>query len=716
MNSLLPPLGAIGEYDHASCTSYLGGLAQESSFARAEWLVMADENLEIYTYGSLNYDSEKIQVNEIQNAIIAATDLQTRQPPAVTLEPVETGEPPQSFWAGPPQVLAQLGVMSQPGQPLDPMLADQLRQMGANGAIKPEWLVDVDDRLIAQTYQTIFDVYWQRSAADRFIRSNLLTTNIQGWTFALYEFDDDEQRHLLRMQSVRQVYIDPTVEDVADAAYVGLDMVLDAEQAKSMYPQLADQIDASAERGLPPRPDSTTDWGQAFDRDFQRPMVVMRVFWLRDQPIPLSADEAIQGGRVQEVPNEIAQIPGVAGAVDPLANGSAQSALGSSISPMGGATEPEVGNAQVQLNGDAVPLAEDAGAGDGGAEPDVGGVASPDVGDPSAGLGGAVSYRLPTGASIAPGDPAWPTRRGIRQITVIADTVVDDRECEHWDIPILHNVNLPLPGRPWGLGEPFRLQSLQQARSRMLDALVTHCEFFKAPASTMSQSMWDALPAEFRNGAHIKPNMVLVVPDDLYALTGGKVMTIVDPPQTPPALVQMQGILKEEISEQSGHTDVLQGIAPSSGMSGKALATLQQGATSLIGFKARRTEDVVRRLANLMLHSLVWRLDAPEVGRIISQYPIDVLQAIMTRARQIEWDVKVEITSGSGEMQAQNKQQAMQERQLGIISMQTTRERMGEDNQQEESRMEAEARKQMAMMPQPQLPAKASENPPIPSH
>lgn len=303
------------------------------------------------------------------------------------------------------------------------------------------------------------------------------------------------------------------------------------------------------------------------------------------------------------------------------------------------------------------------------------------------------------GIEVTPDHPAWPTKRTLRQITTIASTVVDDRACEHWDIPLLHNVNLPLPGRPWGLGEPFRLKSLQEARSRMLDAITQHCEFYRAPIVGMSQSMWEKLPDEYKDG-FVRPGMTLVIPDEQWNLSAGKIMSIVDPPQTPPALVDMQAILKTEMTDQSGHSEVLQGRADSQ-MSGKAIGLLQTSATSMIGFKSSRTGDVVQRLGKLMLHCLTTRVSLDQVQRIVSKYPPHVLASIYQRAQSIEWDVKVTISSGSGALIAQKKQEAIQQFQIGAITLETLHDALGIDHQQETQR----ARTALAAMPQPAQPA-----------
>lgn len=691
----LPPMGRIGEDDHSIVSTYLAGLARESADARAAWDIIADDNLHIYTYGDLSYTygSDRVVVNEIQNAVIAATDLQTREAPTASLEPVETGEPAVSYWAGPPQVGMQVGVplpsiqpMTDPLsgapiplQPLDPLMADALRAMAGQGMLKTEWIVDVDDKLVADTFQLVFDVYWARSGTDRFIRQNLLTTNVIGWTMPLYEFDDDEQRHVLRHMSIRQTYIDPNAEDIADAAYAGVDMVLDADQAISLYPDLAEDITAHALRGQPDRPDEMTSWGESMDRDYQRPMIVIRVFWLRDQAIPMGVDEAVNGGHVQQ-----AEFP-------PMEKSS-------EITDIDGGTGDRAVEGVRQGMGGGEGVADDASASGTLKNPTNSEVVqAPAVLQQPPRIG----FVNRAGDEVEPSGPGWPTHRGIRQITVIAGNVVDDRECEHFDIPLLHNVNLPLPGRPWGMGEPFRLYSLQRGRSRMLDALVEHCEYFKAPITTISRSMYESLPDEFKDG-FTKPGMFFIVPDDQWALSGGKLTAIQDPPTTPPALVQMQQVLRTEIGEQSGHTDVLRGISPSAGMSGKALDTLQQGATSMIGFKSQRTGDMIHRLARLMLHSIVHRLSADDIGRIIKRYPPDVLAAICERGRQAEWEIKVIVASGSGSTLQAKKQEALNEYQVGAMSMESLREVLGLDHQQEEERTKAQLTQQMQMAGQAQ--------------
>jgi hypothetical protein len=705
----LPPLGRIGADDHAAAAGYLQGLAREASeTGRDDWAAVADACQTIYTYGADPAPSPadtKVRVNEIQTAILSVTDIQTKEPPAVTLEPVERGEPATCFWAGPQAVGIRVGLepfqvaawadvtgAEQPPLPLDEQQADAVRELVLAGLLKEDWLVEVNDELVSDVYQSVFDVLWARSRIDRRIRSNLLTTNVQGWSLWLYEFDDDQHRHVIRPLSIRQAYLDPTVEDVEDAAYAGVDLVIDAAEAKRQYPHVADAIDAEASTGQPRGPDGQTQLGDAYDRQFHRGMVVMRVFWLRNQPRPMTPDEAVEKGLVEqvEVPDgpvgDFGSDVPRGGDDDPLAAGVAPDAgVDGDEAGRGGAAGDGLDAAGARLagSGDAVRPRGGRPVGDGGGDP---------LGVPARPLT-RLAYRLSlTGEEVAPEDDAWPTAPCLRQVTQLGPYVVDDRECECFDIPLLHNVNVPIPHRPWGLGEPWRLRLLQDAQSDVVDAMVQYAKRFRAPTTTMSQSVYDAMVAAYGD-AYLKPGRVMIVPDELWAQTGGRIDNVINPPPMPEGLMRLQPLLESTITKQSGNADVLQGRAQPQIKSGKAIELLQGAAASMVGFKSQRTGDLVYRAGRLMLHSIVTRMTAQDVGRIVSKYKPHVLTAIHARAKAAEWDVAVTVGSGNGAMLQQKKLQAGVDRDRGAISIETYREVNGIDHRQEERRIANEQQK-----------------------
>lgn len=789
----LPPLGSMdldgADADRAWASSYVTGLVQECLQSREPWVLQADRNYQIFAYGAdPTPDDDELVVNSIQNAVIAVTDIQTKEPPTVKLDPVETGEPGETYWNGPQDLGIRLGLPAQcvaawldpqTGDlmhplPIDEGQADQFQAMVTAGQLKPEWVVTVNDQLVADTYQTLFDVTWQRSRIDRSIRSNLLWTNVFGWTLWLYEWDDSRKRHVMRPMSVKQVYVDPTVEDIDDAAYAVVDHVLGADQAKRLYPQVADQIEELAHVGQPSRAPEGSSYGQVFEQTFRRKVVTLRVVWLRDQPCLYPPQVAIERGLVEarEVPDAIEALSSqpptndihARRLMDMVSGGAADEQEGEGTlgdDPLrglnydddaGAADDDQTGTGADEGAGDAERAdAGNKGVEDGGAEPgdtgdgadegellegtdgggadgDAGGVPAtrPRVG-PGGGAGSAAAveptavaplpaptrvalFKPGTDEEVDPTHPDWPTYNCLRQMTLIEGLVVDDRECTYFDIPVLHNVNVPLAQRPWGIGEPYRLWKLQKADSRMLAALVEHCEYFKAPLTAISQSMHDSLVERYKS-AYIKPGMTLVVEDELWNASGGKLHNVMDPPTTPPALVGMRETLKNEITELSGYSDVLQGRAQPGVESGRAIELLQTAASSMIGFKSAHTGDFVYRFAMHALHSLVWRLDPDDVAQIVSRYKPGVLAAICERARTIEWDCSVTVSSGNGTVLSRKKQDAQNDLKLNAISMETYREKAGIDHRVEEDRFKQAAEKALtmpgAMMPQPGAPGGA---------
>lgn len=301
---------------------------------------------------------------------------------------------------------------------------------------------------------------------------------------------------------------------------------------------------------------------------------------------------------------------------------------------------------------------------------------------------------------------------------MIAGIVVDDRVCEHWDIPILHNVNIPIPGRPFGQGEPERLKALQDAENKFITAIVENARYFGHPLVSMPESVYNELKAVYGT-ARVGPGRTLKIPDEMWMAFGGKVDAVADPPQIPPGLAQALQILGDKFEKMAGQPGVLQGEPPPDVQSGKAIQALQTAVMSTIGFKSQRTGDFCYRLARLMLHSLVWRLSLQDVGKIISKYPPHILEAIVQRAQSMDWDVNVTIASGSGQVKVQKNQETTNLFATGLITKETAQERLNIDTRIEKQREQQEAEQMMqaqaqaaAMMPQQQQGNKPGGKPP----
>jgi hypothetical protein len=305
-----------------------------------------------------------------------------------------------------------------------------------------------------------------------------------------------------------------------------------------------------------------------------------------------------------------------------------------------------------------------------------------------------------TSTIVKPGDPLWPTRLGIRQIVGIVGessggAIVSDGACPFYDIPLLLNVDIPLADdSPFGIGEPQRLKGLQNAESRTLTAMVEHAEYFAHPIAVIPQSVADQLAKEY-GSAVVNPGTTLVMPDDLFRTMGGQAHNITQAPPMSTALPTVFETCKAVLQEQSGHTESMRGISNGQD-SGKKVELLQSAGSSLMGFKAKKTAHMVRRLVMLQVHELVRRLSVEDLMRIVSRYPKHIVELVKERALSIEWDVKVSVQAGSG-IQIQKAQLAMLQYQSQLIGKQSARERMGLDHAHEEQRQDGELAKMARM-------------------
>jgi hypothetical protein len=288
-------------------------LKAESAEERDPWVHEAENSAMAYTWGTLKANAEgELVLYDIQDAVIAITTVQTQEPPKIDLEPVETGEPGDTYWNGPEEVGLGLGIPPEyvlpfvgpdgalsPPMPMPEEFADVLREQVELGALKDDWLVEVDDKCVADTYQTLLDVKWEESGLQLWFENDVLKNNIAGWSYSLYEFHDDTKRHRVRTLSVSQVFPDPTVDTVEEGTYFCVELNLDATEAKRLYPHLSLQIDEHAKTGQPERPDGHF-MGQAIERSFRRKRVTMTIMWLRNQPPPEMGVE----GTPEQAPGE----------------------------------------------------------------------------------------------------------------------------------------------------------------------------------------------------------------------------------------------------------------------------------------------------------------------------------------------------------------------------------------------------------------------------
>lgn len=311
------------------------------------------------------------------------------------------------------------------------------------------------------------------------------------------------------------------------------------------------------------------------------------------------------------------------------------------------------------------------------------------------------TFVLPSGALTAPDNDNWPCKIGILQVQALAETVIlDARECPYRDIPIGWNINIAVPFRPWGQGEPERLEDLQQCINRVASILHNHLGYFQSPDESMPQSMKNALKEDQRQ-THAHPGRQRTVPDDMFQQFGGKVSDITAVPPLPASYVQWFHDLMDTFKYLAGNVDVLAGDAKAD-WSGKLVQALQGAARGPIGFKSTNTERMIRYLTNIIIGCIIDFMPETEWVKIVPGTPIQVLRAIRERAREFDYEIDVQVVSGKGVVKQVEQQKYLQLRQMMAVDLLTLLEKLDVPNAKQV--IERLMQEQQAMMPQPPQP------------
>lgn len=690
--AVLPPVGLIGPNDHSLVTQYLSALVKEASGGAADWIQQAERNLNIFTYGAdPQPDRCDVVSNQISDACNAVTDFQTREPVNKTLNPVERGEPGQVYYfegdaIQGPFTEDQAAQMQQPTQSMDAVSGEVVQ---GPPQFDPRNFVTIDDKTTAEFFQKQLDVYWLRGNLDKSTRTAVHYCNIFGYLFPIYEWEKDYHRPRLWTDiSLKDTYVDPTRASIEDAAYMGVDWWIDAQQAMTMFPHLADVITERARTGTPERPSSETQLGFNVENanrsgGFRRNTIILRIMWLRNQPCPYEANEALQAGLLERqmvpvidpnvvIPNETEQFP-------KGDNDSNQNANAEGISDGDGeaASGADVGGAGQALQAPSPPQ-----------RPAL----------------------YANGQEVtAPTDPGWPMYRCVRQITAVLGLVVDDRECEYWDAPMLQFLSTPIPYQPFGQGLPQRLEAMQRARTTSLTAIRDHINYNAHPVGVIPESAWDLLPAEYKEEGASRAGMTIRLTDDLWKQVNGKPSFFIDPPQMNESLIKGEEIFHNELSERSGSPDVLQGNPPPGVTGWQSIQLLSQNASSRFGFSMQWTKDMQVRLCRFVLHDLMdsRKVTPQDLRAVDSRYPVGIVQLFQQRGVMMDWDIDVDIQNGIGSARNKKQAEAIEANKIidpitgePAVSTESLRDALGVDHQQEEMR-NAQAR-QIAMQQQAQ--------------
>ena len=309
------------------------------------------------------------------------------------------------------------------------------------------------------------------------------------------------------------------------------------------------------------------------------------------------------------------------------------------------------------------------------------------------------------GEVFARGDKTWPKVPGIRQVQMIEDTdiILTDMRCPFWDIPVAWNKNFPLLDGPFGISEHMRLEDIQSMINRVVSMIYNMLNYNQCPQQVMSTTMAESLK-DFGTALHAHPNRIAILNDGAWqqlASTGFKGM-FVDPPQVPSAWVNILQMLFSEHDMLSGNNNVVQGRAPFSGASGRTVEALQSAALGVLNLRSLNTQWAFERIARLGSDAMIKFMPPSEWRKFASKYPNIVFKMMRQRIKRMEYDVKVVIQAGRGMSKQIDRENALQEYQLGLATKEQTLEKIGVENPRAVSK-EIEREQQKAIAEQQNL-------------
>ena len=277
----------------------------------------------------------------------------------------------------------------------------------------------------------------------------------------------------------------------------------------------------------------------------------------------------------------------------------------------------------------------------------------------------------------------WPETFGILRVQTLPQIGEEiDRQRERLSCePLGWTINIPVAFKPWGLGDPYRLDPIQKIINNELSTLINHSRQFAYPAMFWPASLYKALRARgFK--MHLRAGMVAPIPDADWQRAmqaGGKFGVMQDPPRMPSDKMAFLHQMLAEHDRLSGHVEALQGRTQGSQASGRMVQQLRHEARGPLGIQARFLEATVQRIAKLVMEEIEQSLPRPVAYEILNQLPQFVVDDLLESLKPGRYNVRVKASMGRGMMVQAEQEKAQRLYQLGLLDSSTTLERHDED-------------------------------------
>lgn len=567
-----------------------------------------------------------------------------------------------------PQMLMQQGLpvltdeqMVNPHDPewgpavrLSPEEVGQVNALIANEMLRPEDLLEINDKACTKVAQQTWDHLFETAAGNQVMLKNELISNIFGNAVVMLQWHSSGPKahtFSLSNESLISVWIDPTHDRIDESDYFGFDQVMSRDRARATYPELDEkQLDEAA---------TSLDHAAmvlpyAASRSIRRAKTVMiRTCWLRHQIVPMTVAEALEAGLV-----------------------SSSDVVGEDRRPM---IDPDTGRKRVQyyLAGKSLKDGE-----------------------------------LEKTIEVKPVEQAdhgtrWPDDFGLMQVTLIIgakNPIISKIRCPYADINFGWNINIPRPdGSPYGMGEPKRLESISQQINRAAENLHRHLDRFRGCQMLFPSQLYKRLQAAGMQDLFQREYGIIPIPEETYTEImgrGGVDRMIIQPPALPPASVQALQLFLSIHDKLSGNAPARQGQAPFSGIAAKTLESLKSAGEGPVVMRARWTEFMLERLFKLGLDSAVKWMPESRWMQINSGWSVSAMREILRRLEKAQYNVRASVVSGTGTAKTERIGEALTLRERGLLSRKSTMTLAGVENpEREDELILSEARDMMAPAP-----------------
>lgn len=645
---------------------FLNRIQQESQEYRTTQEPIWDSNLAYYLGQQQTHPIPAglrfCTTNLVQGSVLSTAAIQTEgDGTRITISPKESSEPleyyadatafapgflEQSVGASPEQVSGQAPISTQQLMPLAPLMVSQTDPQTDQPAQTPDGqqvqptipegaLMPVDDKTRAEIIQAIFDeVTWERGSLDFRWMENIINKGVTGFSDMLLQWDFVNNAVEGINIHPKNVWVPPEGTDPTRFAYWMLAEPMSVQEATTHYPEWEKTILELGSTG-PTRSSSYFQLGSPYAQINQRRMVTVWHVWLKYWPTPMSEDEALKAGAVSQAIRDTDNETSTTGGKDAVAGG----------------------------EDTLVPTAPDAPAGP--------------THEPIAG-----TYVLPDGSLTAPDNDNWPTKKTTRQITLLGGGVnptlnaaipVEDIECPYDDVPIVRNINIPIPFRPDGQGEPERLRALQDAINRVNSILFNHTGYLQSPQMIMSAEV-RTLNGDKTKKPFSHPGAAWIVPNEQMNMPNPPI-TFVQTPSLNVSYLNYLQWLVDIFKEVSGYSNESQGTTQPGVVAASAIQALQQAARTMVSLKARYTKRAMKTAAQIILGMIRDFLPDEEAVKIVSKYPPAMVVHVKNDPKTYECDINIELP-GEGDSEAQKKQDVYDKVDRKMIDTQTALDKL----------------------------------------